>query len=66
MTKPPFIKIIQVIDELALAKKKVKERALEASKAIEKVDPDLHQFWNLVISERRLYIASANKIPDRN
>lgn len=34
----------------------VLEKAIEASQAIKKIDPDLHRFWNLVIAKKRLYI----------
>ena len=46
-------------DDLTPAQKNVKAKALEASKALEKIDPELLKFWNLVLAERRLYIVNA-------
>ena len=42
--------------DLACEKSLVLEKAQKASQAIKKVDSKLHEFWNLVLAEKRLYI----------
>lgn len=59
MTNSPFKTNSTNDEDLTLAQENVKAKALDASKALEKVDPELHKFWNLVLAPRRFYIVTA-------
>lgn len=42
--------------DLTCEKSLVLEKAQKASQAIKIVDSKLHEFWNLILAEKRLYI----------